>query len=208
MATASKKTKSKQKPKQKTKKKPAKKPAMKAGKKLGSKLGASAASKKNSAKKAAKKVSAKPTKKAVGKAKQKQTSASKKQPKSLSAKKTAKTDVSGRTSPLNSSLSKSAMDIGSFAPLNDHILVQPDGASDRTPGGLFIPATVKDRPLRGLVLAVGKGAFNKKGKQRPLDVQVGERVLYGQYAGTQVSLKGQELLILREEDVLGVSKTH
>lgn len=96
--------------------------------------------------------------------------------------------------------------ISGFVPVRDHILVQPDGFSEKTPGGLFIPATVKDKPLQGRVLAVGKGAFNKKGLLRPLDVQVGEKVLYTQYAGTTVTLQGQELLILKEDDVLGVSK--
>lgn len=93
----------------------------------------------------------------------------------------------------------------SFEPMLDHILVQPAGVSDRTPGGLFIPATVQDKPLKGKVLAVGKGRYNKKGQLRPLDIQVGEAVLYGQYAGTPVTLNGEDFLILKEEDVLGVT---
>lgn len=94
-----------------------------------------------------------------------------------------------------------------FTPLLDHILIQPDGVSDRTPGGLFIPSTVQDKPLTGKVLAVGKGGFNKKGQLRPLDVNVGENVIYGKYAGTTVTIQGQELLILKEEDILGIAKS-
>lgn len=155
--------------------------------------------------------SKKPKKSLAKKSSSKNSKASKAQPKKASKKSVkpvqgASKGQQKRPMPSKSTPAKATLDLASFAPLNDHILIQPDGASDKTPGGLFIPATVKDRPLQGLVLAVGKGAFNKKGQQRPLDVRVGERVLYGQYAGTQVNLKGQELLILREEDVLGVTK--
>jgi chaperonin GroES len=89
-------------------------------------------------------------------------------------------------------------------PLEDRLLVHAEGPSETTAGGIFIPGTAEQRPNRGRVLAKGRGRRNKKGQIRPLDVSVGEFVLFPEFAGTQVTLEGQDLLILREEEVLGV----
>jgi len=89
-------------------------------------------------------------------------------------------------------------------PLNDRLLVKVEGASERTAGGTIIPGTVAERPHQGQVMAVGKGGRNKKGVLRPLDVRVGETVMFSKFAGSTIELSGEEFLILREEDVLGV----
>lgn len=99
---------------------------------------------------------------------------------------------------------KSKVPTSQFHPLNDRVLVARAGESDRTAGGIFIPQTALERPLKGRVLAVGPGAKDKKGRTRPLDVKPGDEVLYGKFAGTEVTVDGQELLILKEEDILGV----
>jgi chaperonin GroES len=91
-----------------------------------------------------------------------------------------------------------------FSPLDDRVLVLPEGKSDRTAGGLFIPETVQDRPLRGKVVAVGHGRRGKKGDIKPLDVKLGDEVLYGPYTGVNLELRGQDVLILREEEILAV----
>lgn len=91
-----------------------------------------------------------------------------------------------------------------LVPLEDRVLISVEGESDKTPGGLYIPATVSERPTRGRVLALGPGRRNKKGQMRPLDVQAGDIVLFNSYAGTPITLDGQEYLILREEEVLGI----
>ncbi|NJL24429.1 MAG: co-chaperone GroES, partial [Calothrix sp. SM1_5_4] len=78
------------------------------------------------------------------------------------------------------------------------------GASDRTPGGIFIPDMAAERPIRGRVVAKGPGHRNKKGHLRPLDVGVGDTVLFPQYGGTKVTFEGEEYLILREDDLLGI----
>ncbi|MGE0631196.1 MAG: co-chaperone GroES [Pseudobdellovibrionaceae bacterium] len=94
-----------------------------------------------------------------------------------------------------------------LTPLDDRILAQAVAVSDRTPGGLFIPDTaVIERNNRCRVLAVGRGHTSKKGKLRPLDVQVGDEVLLSSNAGSQVHILGQELYLIRESEVLGVMK--
>lgn len=91
-------------------------------------------------------------------------------------------------------------------PLEDRIVVEPEGVSETTPGGIIIPTTVSgERPNRGHVLAAGRGKRNKKGALRPLDVKAGDTVLFSDYAGTKITVEGRELLILREEDVLGIA---
>ena len=94
-----------------------------------------------------------------------------------------------------------------LTPLDDRILVLVDAAATKTAGGLFIPTTVETKPSRGKVIAVGKGKRGKKGNIRPLDVAVGDFVLFAAYAGEAVTLNGTDYLILREEDVLGVSES-
>ena len=93
-----------------------------------------------------------------------------------------------------------------FSPLDDRVLIRREGASDRTPGGLYIPESASDRPLRGKVLAIGPGRRNKKGQIRPMDVQVGDQIIFSDYAGVSVHWQGEDLLILREEEILGVMR--
>ena len=91
-------------------------------------------------------------------------------------------------------------------PLHDRILVRRLDAEGKTPGGLFIPDNAKEKPIEGLVVAVGNGVLTKEGERIPLDVKAGDRVLFSKYSGTEVKvmLDGGEHLILREDDVLAV----
>ncbi len=89
-------------------------------------------------------------------------------------------------------------------PLQDRIVVSRVEEEDRTRGGIIIPDTAKEKPAEGKVLSVGRGKVLEDGKVRPLDVKAGDRVLFTKYAGTEVKLDGEERLILREEDILGV----
>ena len=89
-------------------------------------------------------------------------------------------------------------------PLNEKIVVERLEADDRTAGGIILPDTAKEKPIEGKVVAVGNGKVLEDGKVRPLDVKVGDRVLFGKYSGTEVKIDGQERLILREDDILGV----
>lgn len=91
-----------------------------------------------------------------------------------------------------------------FRPLQDRILVRRVEAEEKTPGGIIIPDTVKEKPVEGEVLAVGPGARDDTGTIRPLDVKVGDRVLFGKWAGTEVLINGEDRLILKESDILGV----
>lgn len=91
-----------------------------------------------------------------------------------------------------------------LTPLEDRLLVAMEAASDTSPGGLYIPESASDRPHRGRVLAAGRGRRNKKGQLRPLDVSAGDTVLFDEHAGTKITVEGNEFLILREEDVLGI----
>lgn len=93
-----------------------------------------------------------------------------------------------------------------FTPLDDRVLVELGAAVERTPGGLFVPDSAAEKPVQGIVVAVGRGHRGKKGRMRPLDVQLGDRVLYGAYTGSKVQLEGQELLLLREAEIIAVFK--
>src|SRR3979411_2714847 len=97
-----------------------------------------------------------------------------------------------------------------FRPLHDRVLVQRVEAEAKTRGGILIPDTAKEKPIEGEVLAVGPGARDETGRIIPLDVKVGDRVLFGKWAGTDVLIDGEERLILKESDILGVieGKTH
>lgn len=93
-------------------------------------------------------------------------------------------------------------------PLENRLLVTVEGASERTAGGLYIPASASvDRPTRGQVVAKGPGKRNKKGELRPLDVGVGDSILFPEFAGTKITLEGRELLILTEDDVLAIAES-
>jgi chaperonin GroES len=92
----------------------------------------------------------------------------------------------------------------SIRPLNDRIIVKRLEDQEQMRGGLYIPDTAKEKPQEGEVLAVGNGKLLENGTRIAIDLKVGDRVLFGKYAGTEVKLDGEELLILREDDVLGV----
>ena len=89
-------------------------------------------------------------------------------------------------------------------PLHDRILVKRIDEEAKTKGGLIIPDTAKEKPMEGKVLAVGKGRVDEHGKLHPLDVQKGDRVLFGKYSGSEIRVAGDEHLIIREDDVLAV----
>jgi chaperonin GroES len=91
-----------------------------------------------------------------------------------------------------------------FRPLHDRVLVRRVEAEEKTAGGIIIPDTVKEKPVEGAVESVGPGARDETGRIVPLDVTVGDRVLFGKWAGTEVLIGGEERLILKESDVLGV----
>ncbi|RMG98237.1 MAG: co-chaperone GroES [Deltaproteobacteria bacterium] len=89
-------------------------------------------------------------------------------------------------------------------PLHDRIVVKRVAEEEKTKGGLYIPDTAKEKPARGVVVAVGEGKRDKDGKRIPLDVKAGDEVLFGKYAGTELKLDGEEHLVLREDEVLAV----
>ena len=89
-------------------------------------------------------------------------------------------------------------------PLQDRVIVKRIEEEAKTSGGLFIPDTAKEKPQEGKVIAVGKGKFNDDGVIIPLDVKVNDRVLFGKYSGSEINVDGEEHLIMREEDILGV----
>ena len=89
-------------------------------------------------------------------------------------------------------------------PLHDRVILQRLDAETKSPGGIVIPDTAAEKPIRGKIVAVGKGKILEDGKVRPLDVKVGDHVLFGKYSGTEVKLDGEEYLVMREEDVMAV----
>lgn len=89
-------------------------------------------------------------------------------------------------------------------PLSDRILVQRIEEDVKTKGGLFIPDTAKEKPVEGKVVATGKGKLGEDGKLLPMDVNVGDRVLFSKYGGTEVKIEGADYLILRQDDILGI----
>ncbi len=91
-----------------------------------------------------------------------------------------------------------------LTPLHDRVLVRRVEETETTRGGIIIPDTAKDKPQEGEVVAVGKGKISEEGKVRPLDVKAGDRILFGKYSGTEVKIDGNEYLIMREEEVLGI----
>jgi chaperonin GroES len=92
-------------------------------------------------------------------------------------------------------------------PLGDRILVQPVERQETTKGGIILPDTAKEKPQEGKVLAVGPGKLTEEGKRQPMDIKVGDTVLYARYGGTEYKLDGEELMILRESDILGIIVT-
>ena len=91
-----------------------------------------------------------------------------------------------------------------FRPLHDRVLVRRVEAEEKTAGGIIIPDTAKEKPQEGEIVSVGTGSKAEDGKVTPLDVKAGDRILFGKYSGTEVKIEGEEHLILREDDILGV----
>jgi chaperonin GroES len=91
-----------------------------------------------------------------------------------------------------------------FTPLHDRILVRRVEEADTTRGGIIIPDSAKDKPQEGEVISTGKGKISEEGKVRPLDVKDGDRILFGKYSGTEIKIDGEDFIIMREEEVLGV----
>ncbi|MCX7677479.1 MAG: co-chaperone GroES [Alteraurantiacibacter sp.] len=91
-----------------------------------------------------------------------------------------------------------------FRPLHDRVLVRRLEAEEKTAGGIIIPDTAKEKPQEGEVIAVGDGARDDKGGRIPLDVKVGDRVLFGKWSGTEVKINGEDLIIMKESDIMGV----
>ena len=89
-------------------------------------------------------------------------------------------------------------------PLHDRVVVRRLDEDTKSPGGIVIPDTAKEKPIQGEVVAVGNGKILENGDTRPLDVKPGDKVLFGKYSGTEVKLSGEELLVMREEDIMGV----
>jgi len=92
----------------------------------------------------------------------------------------------------------------SFRPLHDRILVRRVESEEKTKGGIIIPDTAKEKPQEGEVIAVGPGARNEAGQLQPLDVKAGDRILFGKWSGTEIKINGEDLLIMKESDVMGV----
>ena len=90
-------------------------------------------------------------------------------------------------------------------PLHDRVIVRRlDETSNQTAGGLFIPDSAKEKPQEGEVIAAGDGKYKENGERQPLDVKAGDRVLFGKYSGSEIKIDGEELLIMREDEILGI----
>ena len=92
----------------------------------------------------------------------------------------------------------------SFRPLHDRVVVKRVAEEEKTKGGIIIPDTAKEKPMEGEIVAVGPGARDEKGTLVPLDVRVGDRILFGKWSGTEVKLDGVDLLIMKESDIMGI----
>src|SRR5271168_3572128 len=91
-----------------------------------------------------------------------------------------------------------------FKPLHDRVVVRRVEQEEKSAGGIIIPDTAKEKPMEGEVISVGPGARNEKGELVPLDVKPGDRILFGKYSGTEVKIDGEELIIMKETDVMGI----
>lgn len=89
-------------------------------------------------------------------------------------------------------------------PLHDRVLVRRTPEESKTAGGIIIPDTAKEKPQKGEIVATGKGRVTEEGKVTPLDVKVGDKILFGKYSGTELKLNGEEYLMMKEEDILGI----
>ena len=95
-----------------------------------------------------------------------------------------------------------------FRPLHDRVVVRRIDAEEKSAGGIIIPDTAKEKPSQGEVIAVGPGGRDESGKLIPIDVKVGDRVLFGKWSGTEVKIDGEDLLIMKESDILGIIEGH
>ena len=91
-----------------------------------------------------------------------------------------------------------------FRPLHDRVVVRRIESEEKTAGGIIIPDTAKEKPMEGEVIAAGPGARNEAGQLQPLDLKVGDRILFGKWSGTEIRLDGEDLLIMKESDVMGI----
>ncbi len=91
-----------------------------------------------------------------------------------------------------------------FRPLHDRVLIRRVDEEEKTKGGIIIPDTAKEKPMEGEVVSAGPGARGEDGKVQPMDVRAGDRVLFGKWSGTEVKLEGEELIIMKESDIMGV----
>ncbi len=91
-----------------------------------------------------------------------------------------------------------------FRPLHDRVLIRRIDEADKTKGGIIIPDTAKEKPMEGEIVAAGPGARNESGTIVPLDVKAGDRILFGKWSGTEIKMDGEELLIMKESDVMGI----
>ena len=91
-----------------------------------------------------------------------------------------------------------------FRPLHDRVLVQREESEEKTAGGIIIPDTAKEKPMQGKVVAAGSGSRDEQGKVTPLDVKEGDVVLFGKWSGTEIKLDGQDYLIMKETDIMGI----
>lgn len=97
-----------------------------------------------------------------------------------------------------------AIQMAKFRPLHDRVVVRRLNSEEKTAGGIIIPDTAKEKPQEGEVIAVGPGARNEQGQVVPLEVKEGDKVLFGKWSGTEVKLDGEELLIMKESDIMGI----
>jgi len=92
----------------------------------------------------------------------------------------------------------------SFKPLHDRVAIKPIEQEEKTKGGIIIPDSAKEKPMQGIVTAVGSGIRNEKGEAHPLELKIGDKVLYGKWAGTEIEIKGEKLIVMKENDIMGI----
>jgi chaperonin GroES len=101
---------------------------------------------------------------------------------------------------------KEGSEFMAIQPLGDRVLIRPLEAQEKTKGGIVLPDTAKEKPQEGKVIAVGKGRVSEDGKLIPLEVKAGDKVLYGKYSGTEITIEGDEYLIVKDDDILAIVK--
>jgi chaperonin GroES len=122
----------------------------------------------------------------------------------IGAKRSTENTIGGPSQQQTLVSSKSWEDNMKFRPLHDRVVVKRIDAEEKSAGGIIIPDTAKEKPSQGEVVAVGPGGRDEAGKLIPIDIKVGDRVLFGKWSGTEVKIDGQELLIMKESDIMGI----